>query len=123
MLNLHFQCPSAPSRPGGPSHNCVGPAGAGKKNQPPRWTAAALRNFSSSTVEIKNKLLEVQIILIVRSKVEAKGLPGVIPADVWRQLALTDQITRFLALIDSINITVVVVAAAALCSIIPVLHQ
>ena len=55
-----------------------------------------------------------------------KGLPRVIPADVWRQLALTDQITRFLALIDSNNITVVVVvvvAAVALCSIIPVLHQ
>ena len=54
-----------------------------------------------------------------------KGLPRVIPADVWRQLALTDQITRFLALIDSNNIAVVVVVAAAvaLCSIIPVLHQ
>ena len=56
-----------------------------------------------------------------------KGLPRVIPADVWRQLALTDQITRFLALIDSNNIAVVVVvvvvAAVALCSIIPVLHQ
>ena len=51
------------------------------------------------------------------------GLPRVIPADVRRQLALTDQITRFLALIDPNNISVVVVAVVALCSLILVLHQ
>ena len=65
--------------------------------------------------------MEVQIINL-SLQVEA-SLPRVIPADVWRQLALTDQRARFLALIDSNNITVVVVAAVALCSIIPVLHQ
>ena len=67
-FNLHFRCPSAPSRLGVPFHNSnFGPAGVGRKIQPPRWRAATLRNFSSSTGNTRLSLTLILSLSCIRS--------------------------------------------------------
>ena len=67
-FNLHFRCPSAPSRLGVPFHSSnFGPAGVGRKIQPPRWRAETLRNFSSSTGNIRLSLTLILSLSCIRS--------------------------------------------------------